>query len=309
MNYTGDHTISRRATIAALGASALTASNLAVADAEPNDFKLNYMLASCMYGKLDVRRCIAQVREIGATCIDLWPPSHGDQRTQIDAIGHDQFLAACKTAKVKPQMTTRYDLGPFGLADEIQVVKQLGGKMIVCGSSGIGEGSLKKQVADFIDRMRPHVAIAEKAGVVIAIENHSSALINSLDSLRYFADLNQSENLGIALAPYHLPQNSKSIADLIKHCGKSIVHFYAWEHGMGCHRKMPKSHELMQLPGFGTLDFMPILAALQHIQYQGLTEIFMHPTPRGIPIMPSIEAANAVINKSRAYLSRCIKRI
>jgi len=206
-------------------------------------------------------------------------------------------------------MTTRYDLGPFGLAEEIKVVKQLGGTMIVCGSTGRREGSLKKQVTDFIEKMRPHVALAEKAGVVIAIENHSSALINSLDSLRYFADFNQSANLGIAIAPYHLPQDSQVIADLIKHCGQNIVHFYAWEHGMGCHRKMPKPHELMQLPGFGTLDFAPILAALRDIQYQGLTEIFMHPTPRGNPIMPSIIDTNAVINESREYLARCIKRI
>jgi len=309
MSYSNDSTISRRAMIAALGASSLTASNWAVADADSAKFKLNYMLASCMYGKLDVRKCVAQVTEIGATCIDLWPPSHGDQRIQIDTIGHDQYLVACKSARVKPQMTTRYDLGPFGLADEIKVVNQLGGKMIVCGSTGKREGSIKKQVADFIDKMKPHVAIAEKAGVVIAIENHSSALINSLDSLRYFAELNQSANLGIALAPYHLPQNSQTIADLIKHCDKSIVHFYAWEHGMGCHRKMAKPHELMQLPGFGTLDFTPILAALRDIQYQGLTEIFMHPTPRGIPIMPSIEQCNAVINKSREYLARCIERV
>jgi sugar phosphate isomerase/epimerase len=66
---------------------------------------------------------------------------------------------------------------------------------------------------------------------------------------------------------------------------------------------------LMQLPGFGTLDFTPILSALRDIQYQGLTEIFMHPTPRGIPIMPSVEESNAVINKSREYLARCIDRI
>jgi len=309
MNFTSDRTISRRAMLATIGASSLTATNWSIAKTDSTEFKLNYMLASCMYGKLDVRKCIEQVTEIGATCIDLWPPSHGDQRIQIDAIGHEQYVMACKAAKVSPQMTTRYDLGPFGLADEIQAVKQLGGKMIVCGSTSNREGSLKQQVADFIEKMRPHVAIAEKAGVVIAIENHSSALINSLDSLRYFADLNKSANLGIALAPYHLPQNSQTIAKLIKHCNKSIVHFYAWEHGMGCHRKMPKPHELMQLPGFGTLDFTPILAALRDIQYQGLTEIFMHPTPRGIPIMPSVEESNAVINKSREYLARCIERI
>lgn len=262
-----------------------------------------------MYGKLDVRKCIAQASKIGATCIDLWPPSHGDQRTQIDTIGHNHYLQACVDANVKSQMTTRYDLGPFGLADEIAVVKQLGGNMIVCGSTGNREGSLRKQVAEFIEKMRPHVSLAEEAGVVIAIENHSNALINSPESIRYFADLNESANLGIALAPYHLPQDSRVIAELIKHCRESIVHFYAWEHGLGCHRKMPKAYELMQLPGFGTLDFTPILAALREIDYRGLTEIFMHPTPRGIPIMPSITETNAVINKSRDYLARCIKRI
>jgi len=309
MNDNSDSIISRRALLATLGAGALTSSNWAVAAEEPAEFKLNYMLASCMYGKLDVRKCLAQAAKIGATCIDLWPPSHGDQRTQIDTIGHDHYLQACIDANVKSQMTTRYDLGPFGLADEIAVVKQLGGKMIVCGSTGNREGPLRKQVAEFIEKMQPHVALAEAAGVVIAIENHSNALINSPESLKYFADLNESANLGIALAPYHLPQDSRVIAELIKHCRESIVHFYAWEHGLGCHRKMPKAYELMQLPGFGTLDFAPILAALRDIEYRGLTEIFMHPTPRGIPIMPSIAESNGVINKAREYLARCIERI
>jgi sugar phosphate isomerase/epimerase len=72
---------------------------------------------------------------------------------------------------------------------------------------------------------------------------------------------------------------------------------------------MPKAYELMQLPGFGTLDFTPILAALRDIEYRGLTEIFMHPTPRGIPIMPSVAESNDVINKAREYLARCIERI
>jgi sugar phosphate isomerase/epimerase len=276
---------------------------------KPSGFQLNYMLASCMYGKLDVRKCIVQATKIGATCIDLWPPSHGDQRIQIDTIGHNHFLKACANANVQLQMTTRYDLGPFRLADEIEVVRRLGGKMIVCGSSGKKEGDIKRQVAEFLEKMKPHVAIAEQAGVVLAIENHSNALIHSVDSLKYFEDLNQSSNLGIALAPYHLPQDSQVIADLIEHCHKSIVHFYAWEHGLGCHREMPKAHELMQLPGFGTLDFAPILAALRDIDYRGLTEIFMHPTPRGIPIMPSIAESNEMINISRRYLTRCIERI
>ena len=78
--------------------------------------------------------------------------------------------------------------------------------------------------------------------------------------------------------------------------------FYAWQHGMGCHKKLPKEQELLQLPGRGKLNFAPLLAALRDIRYQGWTEIFMHPVPRGIPILESTTAVTAEINRSRTYV-------
>ena len=299
-------TLSRRRFLQTAGGTAVAGCQTIQADRSQTAFALNYMLASSMYGKTDVIECIRQVDRIGASCIDLWPPSHGDQRDQIDEIGHDKFVDALKDASVGLEMTTRYDLGPYRLQNEMEIVSRLGGKMIVCGSRAKTDAPLKTQVKDFVESMKPHVAKAETLGVTIAIENHSSALINSPDSLKFFADLSPSPNLGIALAPYHLQQDAASIAALIKHCGTSIVHFYAWEHGLGCHRPMPKPHELMQLPGFGTLDFVPIVRALMEINYQGFTEIFMHPTPRGIPIMKTTGEVNSVINRSANYLSRCI---
>ena len=105
-----------------------------------------------------------------------------------------------------------------------------------------------------VEKMKPHVAEAEEHGVTIAIENHGNQLIYSLDSLRYLAEFAPSERLGIALAPYHLPQDSKAIADLIRDLGPKMVHFYAWEHGMGCMEKLPKVQEMKQLPGYHHLD-------------------------------------------------------
>ncbi len=66
---------------------------------------------------------------------------------------------------------------------------------------------------------------------------------------------------------------------------------------------------VLQLPGRGPLDFCPILAALRRINYQGWTEIFMHPVPRGVPIMEPTEAVTAEINRSRAYLARLLKTV
>ena len=82
------------------------------------------------------------------------------------------------------------------------------------------------------------------------------------------------------------------VAQLIEDLGPGLALFYAWQHGMGCHEKLPKEQELMQMPGRGTLDFGPILSALKKIDYAGWTEIFMHPVPRGIPILDTAAGRN-----------------
>ena len=86
----------------------------------------------------------------------------------------------------------------------------------------------------------------------------------------------------------------------------SIAVFYAWQHGMGCHVKLPKEQELLQMPGRGALDFVPLLAALRDINYSGWTEIFMHPVPRGIPILETAKEVTAEINRARDYLEKSL---
>ena len=93
------------------------------------------------------------------------------------------------------------------------------------------------------------------------------------------------------MAPYHLETlglEAVDLANLVKQLENRLFIFYAWQHGMGCIKKLPKEQELLQLPGRGDLNFVPVLAALKKINYQGRTEIFMHPVPRGIPIRNSV---------------------
>ena len=71
---------------------------------------------------------------------------------------------------------------------------------------------------------------------------------------------------------------------------------------------MPKEDELKQLPGFGSLDYVPIVAALKAIGFDGLAEIFMHPTPRGIPVLPTAGAITEKINESREYIGKCLAK-
>jgi sugar phosphate isomerase/epimerase len=278
-----------------------------IADKSP--FRLRYILASSLYGKLKLEDIVPEVRKTGAEWIDLWPEIHANQREQMETMGHDKFAALLKRHGVRLGMTTRYDLGSFGLREEMKIVRRLGGSLIVTGShgpKGLSGTECKKAVGAFVEKMKPHVAAAEAIGVTIAIENHASALLASPDSLRYFAELSKSARLGIAFAPYHLPQDPQLLARLIEDLGPKLVHFYAWQEGRGCFKKMPKNEELEQMPGRGKLDFRPILAALKKIGYQGWTEIFMHPVPRGIPILETAPKVTDAINRARKYLNQAL---
>jgi sugar phosphate isomerase/epimerase len=167
------------ASVAAAGACALSGE---VFGAE-SGFSLRYNLASSLYGELSLDEILPEVRKIGAAEIDLWPRVHGNQREQIDAMGHDVFLEKLRAHDVTMGMITRYDLGPYGLRDETKVVKALGGDLIITGSGNVEGGSLKERVGKFVEKMKPHVAVAEELGVTIGIENHANQLIESPDSL------------------------------------------------------------------------------------------------------------------------------
>jgi sugar phosphate isomerase/epimerase len=290
---------------AALGGIPVRAEREGTSRRQSGPFRLRYVLASSLYGRLKLEEIVPEVGKTGAQWIDLWPETHANQREQMDAMGHDRFAALLRKHGVRLGMTTRYDLGPFGLREEMKIVRRLGGSLVVTGShgpKGLTGADCKKAVGNFVEKMKPHVAAAEELGVTIAIENHASALVASPESLRYFAELSSSPRLGIAFAPYHLPQDPHLLAQLIEDLGPKLVHFYAWQEGRGCMKKLPKSEELEQMPGRGKLDFRPILAALKKIGYQGWTEIFMHPVPRGIPIIETAGKVTEEINRARRYL-------
>ncbi|MBN2294994.1 MAG: sugar phosphate isomerase/epimerase [Pirellulales bacterium] len=268
-------------------------------------FSLNYILGSCMYGTTKLAEILPEVAKTGCKCIDIWPRIHANHREQIEAMGHDRFAELLKKNNVCLGMSTCYTLGPLGLQKEMRFVKKFGGKLLISGSVGpknLVGGECKRAVKQFVEKMKPHTAAAEELGLTIGIENHANALIHTPDSLRYLADLSNSPSLGIAMAPYHLPQDPKLLAGLIEHMGPKLVHFYAWEHGKGCHQKRPKAEELEQMPGRGSLDFGPLVAALKKIGYIRWTEIFMHPVPRGIPILDTTAQVTAEINRAKQYL-------
>ena len=302
----------RRNVIKSIGslAGGVTASPLI---AEQDKFRLRYILSSAMYGYMPLESILPQVTLTGSEAIDVWCKVHGNQREQIDKMGHNVAKNLLAKHKVKAAVFTRYPLGPFGLVDEMRKIhKNFDAEIIVCGTTGPSEvkgKEAKKVVSEFIEKMKPHVSVAEELGMTIAVENHSRQFLYHPDSLQYFAELNSSKNLGVALAPHHLHRFQDQIPAIIRDLGNANIPFmYFQEHSDGMSKKTSKEIEMRQMPGFGGgLDYKPILRALKDIKYDGYCEIFMHPVPRGIPILPTIEEISKAINKSREYIESSLK--
>lgn len=282
-------------------------------------YKFNYVMCSAMYGNMKLKDILPEVKKIGANGIDLWPKVHGDHREQAEAMGKEAFMELLQKNQVKIKGMACYKLGPFGLEKEMQYAKEVSGPgaTFVCTSRGpknLSPGpELKKAVADFCEKMKPHAEAAEKHGMTIAIENHSGSLLHTRESMLWFHEFsNYSDALGVAFAPHHLEKaglDGEKMGQLFSDLDTTVLYFYAQQYGAGSSTTMPKDKELLQMPGRGSLDFTPMARSMKEIDYQGPVGIFMHPYPRGLPILNTVSEITAEINRSRAYLDRCLAKV
>lgn len=272
-------------------------------------WKPKFILGSSLYGYTALAEILGEMKSLQTQAIDLWPKVHGDQREQLDAMGEEKFSELLAAHDVELGCITQYKLGPFALQDEMKLAQRLGCQTIVTGAAGpkgLKGSELKQEIKKFAEQMKPHLELAARCDVTIAIENHANSLIDSADGMRWLMELRSSDQLAIAFAPYHLPQDIALITELIADLRDGLAMFYLWQHGNGCMTAQPKESELLQMPGRGTLDFGPIMKQLQAIQYEGWLEIFMHPFPRGVPILPTTTEVTAEINRSRRYIEDCM---
>jgi len=302
--------MNRRGFSKIVGGAALAGS----AQGADKEWAPNYVLSSAMYGNIPLDEVLVEVGKSGSESIDIWRKVHATHREQISKIGDEAFQKLLKKYQTKMSVSTCYPLGPFRQDDEMRWARKNGGRMTVCGSGGMGPKDpvgkeAKKQVKAFFEKLKPHYKLAEELGVTMSIENHKNSMLSSPDSIRYFYELNPSKNVGVAFAPHHLYDAIGDIPALIKEGGDGQIPFiYFQEHHPSSKKKMSEQEQLKQLPGFGKLDYVPILRALRDIEFSGLAEIFGHPVPRGIPMLGSAAEITKAINTSRAYLTECLKK-
>ncbi|MCP5115850.1 MAG: TIM barrel protein [bacterium] len=274
--------------IARLSRRELLASSIpagAVWAAQPPSPRLS--TSSLLYPRLPVTQACERIAALGFEAVDIWATFQDCRHLEEVAERHGAAGLRKMLAGLGLSVSTFSVYRP-GYAPFAKLIGDFGGGVAVRGSTNEpGDGSLTAQMRRFLESLKPEIELAGQHNTRLAIENHSGkALLNHIDSIKAFVDLNQSPRVGIALAPYHVQRNRESVEEAIAAAGSQLLFFYAWQHGK----------TLDQLPGHGPTDFQPWIAALNKAGYAGYLNVFMHHD------VPPAEM-DAALATSAAYLA------
>lgn len=289
--------IDRRHFLTASAAAATLGPAVALAAGQSKPvWKMKLSTSSLHYRSLPLVESCQRISRLGFQGIDVWAhfewagPLCEHLEEGVERMGPEEFATLLKHNNLALFSASCYSVAVSKFAP---LLGKMGGCVIVRGSQpvqgapeSITLGELKSQMKQFLELLKPDLDAAAGNNCSLAIENHSGrSLLNKLDSIKLFTELNKNERLGIALAPFHIQANKESVEQSILAAGKQLKFFYAWQHGEGT----------QQLPGIGPTDCVPWLQALARIDYQGYVNPFMHHEPEP-------DEMDQALAKSREYL-------
>jgi sugar phosphate isomerase/epimerase len=290
------NTITQRHFITTLAAGAAAsvclASRLTAAEAAKPRWRMKRSTSTIQYSSLPVEQACERIAALGFEAVDIWSahencPHLDDVQNRLGAEGLKQLLAR---TKLKLYAFSVYS---GGYAKYAELLGKAGGGVAVQGSGPpCKPEELRTKMKVYLESLKPLAELAERHDSWLAIENHGTALLDSLDSFKAFVDLNKSPRLGLALAPYHLQSLKASVEEAIAICGSQLFFFYAWQNQPGTG----------QLPGQGPVDFAPWLKALAKINYRWYVNPFMHGHPEPAQMSEALA-------KARDYLQEQAKAI
>ena len=256
-------------------------------------------------------KAFAYARELGYTGIELAPftiendvRDISDQRRQqvksqaesagLEVIGLHWLLAFTEDLYLTTaDQRVRKQTSSY-LSDLARFCRDVGGKVMVLGSPqqrnllpGVTLDQAMNYAADVIHNALPTI---EDCGVTLALEplgrNEGNFLVTMADGVELMQMID-SPSVRLHLDVKAMSSESKPISEVIRTHASHMVHFHA-------------NDPNLRGPGMGDVDFIPILKALQDVDYQGWisVEVFDY--------SPGVEA---LASQSIRYMQECIEKI
>jgi sugar phosphate isomerase/epimerase len=278
------------------------------AAAGPSRFK--YAMCNETFGDWPFEKAFALVAECGYKGLEIAPFTLAEYCTDVSArrraevrrlaekngleiIGIHWMLAKTKGFHItSPEKEVRRATVVY-LGELARFCAELGGKIMVFGSPkqrDLAPGVSKDEGMKYAAEVFGAAAGAfEKADVVLALEPLGPADTNFLTTAAEGAELMRlvdSPRVRLHLDCKAMATESMPIPELIDQHHREMVHFHV-------------NDPNLQGPGFGKLDFKPILAALDAVGYNGWVSVEVFDYSPG---------AERLTRESIAYLRQCEPR-
>lgn len=179
--------------------------------------------------------------------------------------------------------TSRY------FVDLVDCCADVGGTRIIVGSPkqrNVMEGLTHGQAWDYATEVfRDSVKRAEERGVIICFEPLAPVetnFVNTAEEGRKFAAQFESRAMSIILDVKAMSSESKPVPQIIRESAGKFEYFHA-------------NDTNLKGPGFGDVDFVPIVAALRDARYDGMVSV---------EVFKFDEGPEVIATKSREYLRK-----
>ncbi len=180
------------------------------------------------------------------------------------------------------------------LGDLAGLCRDLGGKVMVLGSPkqrNLLPGVTLDQAMEYAaDVLRGAMPVIEKCGVVLAVEPlgpEEGDFLLTAELGMQLIQMVDSPHCRLHLDVKAMSSEPKPIPDIIRDSASQLEHFHA-------------NDPNRRGPGMGEVDFLPILAALKEIDYQGWVSVEV------FDYTPGIES---LARDSIQYLQRCLAAV
>ncbi|MHB8972124.1 MAG: sugar phosphate isomerase/epimerase family protein [Pirellulaceae bacterium] len=180
------------------------------------------------------------------------------------------------------------------LSELVRLCRDLGGSVLVLGSPqqrnllpGVTHDAAMRFAADVIRRVLP---VLEDCGATLAVEPLGPAegdFLLTADAGRQLIDLVGSPHCRLHLDVKAMSSEGTPIEQIIRRHAAHLQHFHA-------------NDANRRGPGMGDIDFLPILQALQDVDYPGWVSVEV------FDYTPGVEA---LARDSITYLQDCLRRV
>jgi len=230
---------------------------------------------------------------------DISPAQRAEVRRQADAAGLEVVGLHWLLAKTEglhltsPDAETRRKTADY-FGQLARLCADLGGKILVLGSPqqrNLLPGVSPDEAADYAaEVLRAVVPVLEETSVVLALEplgpEEGDFLVTTPEAVELVQTIG-SPQVRLHLDCKAMATESLPIAEIIRRNGSMLAHFHA-------------NDPNRRGPGFGQVDFVPILEALGQIDYQGWVSVEV------FDYTPGIER---LARQSIQYMQQCLQKL